>query len=82
MSTCIDAILNGAQFCIMPDGQVRHNGATVSNLTDFERDIRFYICDWPDESRAVFENRYHEQVYDLRKYERATLVAIPHTLET
>jgi len=78
--TTIDAILNGAHFCIMPDLTVKRNGLTIAaRLADFERDIRFYICDWPDESRAVFEHRYFEQVYDLRRYERATLYAIPHT---
>ena len=80
--TTIDSILNGDHFCIMTSGLVKRDGLTVGPVADFERDILFYICDWPDESRAAFENRYSDQVYDLRRFEQATLKAKHYTTLT
>ena len=77
--TTIDSILNGDHFCIMTSGLVKRDGLTVGPVADFERDILFYIADWPDQSKAVFENRYSEQVYDLRRFEQATLKAKHYT---
>ena len=80
--TAIDSILNGDHFCIMPGGLVKCDGLTLGHIRDFERDILFFICDWPDESRAAFENRYSDQVYDLRRFEQATLKAKHYTTLT
>ena len=80
--TAIDSILSGQHFCIMPDSTVKLDGLTLGPLADFERDIRFFICDWPDESRAVFEHQYSAQVYDLRRFEQATLGAKHYTTLT
>ena len=80
--TAIDSILNGDHFCIMPGGLVKRDGLTLGHIRDFERDILFYIADWPDQSKAVFENRYTEQVYDLRRFEQATLKAKHYTTLT
>ena len=69
----INALLAGHHFCITRDGRVVPGDKDIKT---FRRECLFFVCDWPDESRAVFEDQFFNQVYDLRVFEQATLGAI------